>query len=570
MFNSFVLTGRIVLFKFAPWTALLLYLIAIVLFPPFFVGVDGIISSLALGWGEPNLHAFCQSYGLSYPLYYLSCLGLPIDVFTLYVFALNGLSVFAYAYALIRTDGKPAFIHCLSWLVLIYIVVWHLLSIEFGVCSLMTMASGLILLVKGTRVSSKRICITAILLMFAGALLRFDSCVAIIPFAIILIAVEYWYHNRQFWKWGLAAIAGVMVVHLVQEPLSNTQLWGNPHANLVQVNKSRAAFCDYPDQSSLAYQEEKIQRYAEAGLSPSGLALMAGGHSYLAPHRDSGDFWNKIKEIRQDKDGGVAGNIKRGQEAAWKLRIGEHRHLWQWLVFVAILLCFYRGNWVRVGIVLAFVVLSFYLIYAGRYNFVASRSIFLASLVCMLLCCREPLFIWRWHRALSLVVLGALAMLLAYRLENKGPVFSDYSPTVQILDELNQLHEQSPEIRYVVFTQQWRWLKGCDNFFWKKDITSYPYLLCYGDWISCLPFYEARLQQEGISSERTLHTYSFVRFLVIDHNEYNIDKAWQEETLQQRIDYLNEQDGTNWHLELEYSSSKNGFDIYRCVQLPQS
>lgn len=543
-------------FKNAALTAIITYAFLFTIYPPYFYGMDNLVPALSLGWDNPSAHVMHVSYLLSYPLYYLSQLNFPIEFYTLYVLSLNGLSIFTIAFTLIQNKEKPTIVQYITWPIFIYLVQAFTLRIEFGICSFLALSAGLAALLKASREKNTKILLFGSFVMFAGAILRFDSCVGIIPYIIVLSFYEYFNGNKLFVKWGGGVVLIVIGITVLQKPLAETELWDNPHANIYTVHKSRIAFADYPDFSTPDYQKTKNDSYRLANLSAKEKNVILGQASFIIPQRQDMKWWEKIACIRKDDNRTLSEKFNYLKKAPIKL-CSKKLSVFFILVPIAliILLSPQKGNLCRISLALTSISINITLSYLGRYNHGVTCTMMIATVITILASTKNELL---FSKGISLrdkcipilsFIASILALLILISSNNRWR--QDEEIKAAVLAELDTVHNRNPEHRYFLFSQLWRWLVCNNNFLLKSDINKYPYVLPLGDWLSCLPCYEQRLNQENIKSDIELPTYTFVRFIFLHRTIRSQSTNDQIRWVQNNLDYYNSNNGTNYQLILE-------------------
>lgn len=517
-------------FSHAVIISVMLYVLAVFLFDLYLVLADNMFfSSVLYRWNEVPVtgggNMICVSYLLAWTLSAISSFLPGVDLYTLYIHLCNLAILSCFSYSVVQTNERPGIAHWVGWLLISLYVCIYALNSEFAVVSFAAMSSGLVTICRNAD-NEHRLCFLfiGILVFTMGCLLRYDSCIGILPF--IMVLGWFAYRTKKIASLVAYAICGVCVMGccLLQAPLSSANL-GKIHVDdLIAMNANRAKFCDYEDDSGV----DKTALYQEAGCSDNELQLYSG---CIFQHDKclSEDYWERLGGIRD------MGRPTFSFSRAYQLLKNEYYVKVLSLPPLAILLLLlFCRNSVRVQygdyFVLASALCLVLLLMKGRINPVSSLAVM-----------QPCLGLWVAHMPLKLSfrlsrwIIGLLAVCGVLWILREMPYsrltvpsiggrWSEPAATRLVEAECGQ-HED-----YTYFAEAHLWrrialpyssvqsadLKHCMNF--------YPYT----SWQVFFPSYQSSLRSRGLGSPSELLLSDKVRFIL---RVYNVKELDHTETL---------------------------------------
>lgn len=289
-----------VVFSHAVIISVLLYVLAVFLFDLYLVLADNMFFSSVLNrWNEITVvgggNMIYVSYLLACAFSAVSGFVPRVDLYTLYIHLCNLAILSCFSYSVVQTNERPGISHWVGWLLIGLYVCIYALNCEYTVISFAAMTSGLVMISTNVRNAGCSWWVLGVgVAVFAmGCLLRYDSCVGILPFVCIMVWIAYRLRNAASFASYILCGFCVVLCYLLQAPLSSTD-YGNIHVdNLTAMNVNRMKFCDYADDSGL----DKTALYQEAGCSDNELQLYSG---CIFQHNKCfhEDYWERLGGIR--------------------------------------------------------------------------------------------------------------------------------------------------------------------------------------------------------------------------------------------------------------------------------
>ncbi len=526
---------RKIFFEHAVITTALLYISILLLFPPYFNGYDNIFFTHALMWGEPSVHTVCISYYLMYPLSWIAAFKPAFDPFTVFVFALNGISLVLVARLLIQTKAQPQLSHYCGWLLVILLTYMPILYFEFAIASSFSMAAGLLLLLKTSRKKKIVLSLIASLYILVAASLRFDSCLVLLPLIGLAAAIEFIRGNKAFMLYSSVVAMGILIINTTQSHYTTADFWGNEEMNLTIVHTSRCSLVDYKDISSSDFQKKKEAQYDAIGFTAPVRKLFFAWQ-FNAPLRGDNAWWEKIEKIRMSHDYTPLELQKVRLERALqsgRAFISPLLHFYYIIVLlyvaaVVIVITFWQHRVIHAVKKCApfllytslFFALFALLCYGGRINLTAYLSVFYVCFPLCVLSIKEMSFSidHRFLRLASYSCLFIVSIFIPYTQRKTiiklfSPLEASYSYP-SITQYLEKQMQQNPEMLYFAPAQLYRRLAVPSNLLLSENIDRMERFLPMGDWESCLPFYEQRLQRMGVENDLSLVTMKNARFVL--------------------------------------------------------
>lgn len=508
----------------------------------------------------------CVSYLLAWTLSAISSFVPGVDLYTLYIHLCNLAILSCFSYSVVQTNERPGIAHRVGWLLISLYVCIYALNSEFAVVSFAAMSSGLVTICRNTD-NEHRLCFLfiGILVFTMGCLLRYDSCIGILPF--IMVLGWFAYRTKKIASLVAYAICGVCVMgcYLLQASLSSANL-GKIHVDdLIAMNANRAKFCDYEDDSGV----DKAALYQEAGCSGDDLALYDGFIFQQDKCLDE-EYWAKLGEIRDS--GRPPFSIGRAYRL---LRYSPSvRRLLLTSFVVLLLLLLWRSSWKPQNgdyIVLCAFCCYALLLMRGRLNLEASLAIMQPCLalwsVHMPERCR--FLLGRWMMPL-LMIYGAFWALrgLPYSratFSTLGGRWADPELTSRVEEECRRHKDYT----YFAEAHFWRHIALPYSSIRSADLKRCPNFYPYDSWQVFFPSYQASLHQRGLKSPSELLLSDKVRFILRVDNVDELDKMkgkdWLVHKLEKNFDCVWESDNIRLKLVAEKKLS-DGLYVARVVR----
>ena len=560
-----------VLFSHAVSISVLLYLLTVFVFELTLVCADNMFfSSVLHRWqGGGDEHMIHVSYLLSYPLAFFSELVPSIDFFTIYIHLCNLAAVVCLAYGVVRTNDRPGISHYVGWLLIIAFMFRYSLIGAYPIASFAAMSGGLVLITKSIKVTigggNIRLIFWGVVAFFMGCILRYDSCVGIVPF----IALGGWFAYRRRTVLSLAACFACLVLvaicYFIQSPLSSVDYGFRHVVRLTDMNVHRMKFCDYEDDSGV----DKAALYQKAGCSDNDLSLY-GGFIFQQDKCFDEEYWAKLGEIRDS--GRKTFSIGRAYRLL-RYSPGTRRLLLPSFVVLLLLLLWRSSRKPQNG---DYVILCAFCCYAlllmrGRLNLVSSLAIMQPCLALWSVHMPERCCFRFGRRVMALLMIygtfWALCGLPYSRatFPSFGGRWADPALTGRVEDEC-RMHK---DYTYFAEAHFWRHIALPYSSIRSADLKRCPNFYPYDSWQVFFPSYQASLRQRGLKSPSELLLSDKVRFILRADNVDELDKMkgkdWLVHRLGKNFDCVRETDNIRLKLVADKKLS-DGLYVVRVVR----
>lgn len=280
---------------------------------------------------------------------------------------------------------------------------------------------------------------------------------------------------------------------------------------------------------------------------------------FAIPQRSNLNWWNEIKEIRKSGNLDLLDYAKSPKLIFAKLKILPRKEKCTLIVTSALLvLCLLfrvKGGATPLIFSYLYVGLLFILDCRGRLNETALSAMMCPTIILALFYCKNIKVVL--NQALVRVVsCGILLLMCVYGSVNVYEKRQNYyfSPLKQTYEDerktemLAKVLEENPDNIYFAFSQVWRHMAIPVNALCADSFGEFSTFLFLGDWESCLPYYEKRLQQQGISSDLDLCTHNNIRFIVLHQRIMGVD---EKNIVSRYVNYYNQRTGANYQLIVE-------------------
>ncbi|MGN0811208.1 MAG: hypothetical protein ACI4PY_06885 [Akkermansia muciniphila] len=429
------------------------------------------------------------------------------------------------------------------------------------------MTSGLVMISKNVRNGGCSWWVLGVgVAVFAmGCLLRYDSCVGILPFVCILVWIAYRLRNAASFASYILCGSCVALCYLLQAPLSSTD-YGNIHVdNLTAMNVNRMKFCDYADDSGV----DKAALYQKAGCSDNDLSLY-GGFIFQQDKCLDEKYWARLGEIR---DGGrKTFSISRAYRML-RYSPDTRRLLFPSLV-ILLLLFLWRNSWKpqnRDYIILCAFCCYALLLMRGRLNLVSSLAVMQPCLALWSMHMPEGcrFRFSRWIMTL-LMIYGAFWALrgLPYS-RSTFPSFGGRWGDPELTSRVEEECRMHKDYTYFAEAHFWRHIALPYSSIRSADLKRCPNFYPYDSWQVFFPSYQASLRQRGLKSPSELLLSDKVRFILRVDNVDELDKMkgkdWLVHRLGKNFDCVRETDNIRLKLVADKKLS-DGLYVVRVVR----
>ncbi|MGN0821010.1 MAG: hypothetical protein ACI4OX_04445 [Akkermansia sp.] len=511
-------------FAHAVIVSLFLYLVAVSVFDLYLVLADNMFfPSVLHRWSDApeNSNMVLVSYFLSCPLSYISSVFPDLELCTLYLHLCNLMALACFSYSVIRTKVRPGIRHYIGWMLIAIYVCVYALNCEYAIVSFSAMASGLVMICRNS-CSKHRLWLLSFgtLVFTMGCLLRYDSCIGILPFIAILVWIAYRRKNFVSMIAYAMCVLCVVVCYLAQGTLSSAD-YGKTHVeNLVALNGNRTKFCDYEDDSGL----DKSNKYREVGCSENDLSLYYGGVCLEDKCLDE-NYWSRLGEIRDQ--GRPTFSLTRACRMFMERNYVRNLLIPPFVILILLLLC---RNALRIqyGDYFIFVSIICYilLLMRGRINTVSSLAVMQPCLALWVAHMPRVLSsrLSRWILFILMACGSFFALKGLPRYRATFPAFgcrwADPELTSRVEDECRRHGDR------IYFTEVhfWRYIALPYSSILSADLKRCPNLYPYHGWQFIIPAYQASLRKRGVESPSKLLLGDNVRFILRVNNAAELEK----------------------------------------------
>ena len=505
----------------------LVYVLLLLLFQPF-TWIDNTCTAAASVWGEPSPHLIYVGYLLSYPMMWGRILFPQIEWFTAIQYLLYLVSITVLAHYTLRHQWqRPGIKHIAGFALILYLTVLLFKRFYFPYVSCVGMASGLLLMLYGSKRGKLSRIVWGCLLLLAGASLRYDSSPLVLLVAGILLnlyAIKKRWHQLGCILLACACGAGV---YLLQPLLATVSTWEvsacHPAQNLIEINDARMRFCDYRDDSDM----EKASAYEQLNCSKNDLMQLERFDTCL-PQRSDSKWWKSMLDLRNRANDKYPRTLK----LMWKrIRFWYSQRILTPVMYTLLpllLLCFpFPRRWddERIWLFTAYLAAILTLIVIGRVNTTSVIAILYLILPLMLFEMPDRPFKHRASLNVSLVLLCIILTLSVRSLIIPQAVYewragSRFSPlsanywNPSLTHRIREECARHPDRQY--FMPVHLWWRGCMP---SSSLLSQSYLewrnvfpmYC---WTYLLPSIHQELHRRGVKSDLTLFFNPNYRYII--------------------------------------------------------
>lgn len=556
---------------------LAVYVLCFFFFTPGLRIVDNMFFPSALhrwdiGWGGYMIYV---SYLLGFFLSLLTRWIPSIEWYTLYIHICHAVILTCFSFCLIQTREKPRIRNYAGVVFVVIFVLRYMFDIEYTNVSFFTMTSGLLLILKSREnIRRKLLCSLGVMVFLMGCVLRYDSCLGVLPFLLALGFISLCYEPRSLFRIAslVACFTFVLVCHFVQEPLLIVPLKVGGEFNIIRANDVRMRFFDYKDDSGL----DKSEMYQRIGCSRNDLRIVSGLIYFPDECRDD-RYWKKIASVRDE--GTSRFSLKRFS-ALLREKSAGGSYL-RWSLLGCTLLLFVRrqlrpqpADWIALVGILCLVLLGM----QGRFNDRAMLAVLIPcySLWAML----SPSF------RVSRVSHAALILLSLFFILRYGCLYANIQQhfslggrarwgnpelTAVLVEECNA----HPNRLYFAEGHRWRGIILPSSSLRAEDMKKALNFFPLDGWMCLFPSYLSALHSRGITQPSRLLLYDHIRLILHAESEADLvamrcdsEGLFYYHRLEYFFTFVQERYGIRLRLEVEKKLA-DGLYVARVVRVEE-
>lgn len=534
-------------------------------------------ASLYRWGGEYAHHVVCWSYFLSYPLSLLAAFMPDVEWYMLYIDLCHFIIVAVTAWCLIQTKEQPGVRNYAGVALLGFYTLKCMFCIEFSYVSFYMMTCGLLLIFRGVECVHRKIIMSLGVVVFAmGGVIRYDSCIGVLPLIGALACISLFYEHKRGLKLVFLGICVLFVgiCYCSQEPLSHVIGSDGSEFSLEIANRARVRFCDYNDDSGF----EKTARYLVEGCTVNDLKMYEDGLYYSDSCRNA-KYWERLAEIRGD------GRVSFSASRFWNLLFEKSSSgsCLRWsvfyfsLFFLSALPPFRRkvrieaSDWILLCGVCVFMILGM----RGRVNDRAAMAVYLPCIAMWAMYVRIDLK-RRWLHCF--VALLSLLILIHY---GRSPSFKEnYSPFFRaswrwphLLEIVTSECSLNRNLVYFAAGNYWRDLCLPNSSLMSRDLQLNPNFYPFDGWHAMFPSFLESIKKRGIDEPELILLNPKVRFILrIQESDELVRMGSKRETLLQglsvMIKCMKEKHDVSLRLEVEKKLA-DGLYVARVVRVEE-